>query len=542
MTADSPQLRGWGDVRSRSIWRWQLILTATVVLLTATSAFLEPQRFTEPTFFVGAVGIVALTCVALALPWHRVHAPTIALLPLADIIAIGLLSVGSAGTPLRFLWVFPVAWIATYYTLPWLVGAIGLVGAILIVEAFGDPITATVTQRFLTVLLPLGFLGVTINLGTRRARAYGLLLRRQFAQLDRTRRRALMQAERTALLSDALEIGLARVDRDGVLVDANAAFLSLYGAENAASFTATTAVEYDDRRGTALDMNDTAFAHAARGERFNDRRVWLFTAAGRWHALDVSSRPVDTAPGESPSNLLVMQDVTTAVDADRERRMVNTVVSHELRNPLTAILGHTELLEDRDDLPAEVRRQLSVIDSAANRMQRLITSTLSEFTDAVGVEAGPVDIGRMIDASVQAFAPVAAAAQVQIDHDAGAVPTVVGDAFRLRQAIDNILGNAVKYTTRGGTVRVSTDTTDGDLVITVSDTGIGMSRDDLERVFDPGFRSDTARASGIGGSGLGMAITREIVAQHGGTVEVRSDLGRGTSVALTLPRGEKENP
>lgn len=526
----------WGDSRSRSIWRWQLILTATIVTLVGMSSFLEPERFTEPAFVVGAVAIIVLTCAALAFPWHRMSRRAVAVLPFADMVAIGLLSFGSDGTALRFLWVFPVAWIATYYRLPWLVGAISVVSGILIIEAFGAQLTGSVAQRFLTVLLSLAFIGIMINVGARRTRAYDHLLRRQFSQLDRVRQRAGLQAERTALLSDALEIGLARVDRDGVLVDANASFLSLYAAETAASFTPSTAVEYNERRGTARDADDTAFAHASRGERFNDRRVWLFTAAGRWHALDVSSRPVHTEPGETPSNLFIVHDVTAAVDAERARRTVTTVVSHELRNPLTAILGHIELLQDRDDVPDEVRRRLEVIDHAAQRMERLITSTLTEFTDAVGDEHEPVDLGRMVEASTQAFAPVAATSQVVLSNELGATPSVIGDAFRLRQAIDNVIGNAVKYTTRGGTVRVSAVSDDRAVVLTVTDTGIGMSRVDRERVFDAGFRSDTARASGIGGTGLGMAITREIIVQHGGTIDVTSELGRGTSVAVTLPR------
>lgn len=540
MTVEPEAPRGWADVRSRSIWRWQLILTAAVVILVGTTAVLQPDRFGQPTFLLGAGGTVVLTCVSLAFPWNRVRGRDIAALPFADIIMVGLLSSGSSGDALRYLWVVPVAWVATYYTLPWLVGAVSLVGGILILEMLGGPITGTEAQRFLTVILSLGFIGVTMNVGARRTRAYGMLLRRQFSQLDRTRARAEIQTERTAVLSDALEIGLARVDRDGVLLDANEAFLRLYAAETAESFTPTTAVEYDDRRGTALDMDDTAFAHAARGERFNDRRVWLFTAAGRWHALDVSTRPVEAVPGESPSNLLVIHDVTGAVDAARERSTVNTVVSHELRNPLTAILGHTELLQDRDELPDDVLRKLGVVANAAERMQRLITSTLSDFTETVGTEHESVDIGRMIEASVQAFSPVAASAGIVLTQEVGGVPPVTGDAFRLRQAIDNVIGNAVKYTTRGGTVRVTAVHTEDQVAITVADTGIGMSAADRERMFDPGFRSDTARASGIGGSGLGMAITREIIVQHGGSVDVTSELGRGTSVTFVLPRAEQE--
>ncbi len=534
MTADR-DMPAWGDSRSRSIWRWQLIFTATIVTLVGMSVFLETGRFGEPLFLAGAVGTVVLACASLGFPWHRVDRRAIAVLPLADIVAVGLLAANSDDTPLRFLWVFPIAWIATYYTLPWLVGAIGVVAGILIVEAFGQEVTGEVAQRFFTLLLSLGFIGVMINVGARRTRAYDHLLRRQFAQLDRTRSRAQLQAERTAILSDALETGLARIDRDGVLIDANAAFLRLYGAEAIAGFTPTAVVEYDARRGTALDAHDTAFAHAMRGERFNDRRVWLFTAAARWHALDVSTRPVNSAPGESPSNLLVVHDVTAAEDAARERRVVSSIVSHELRNPLTAILGHTELLQDRDDIPDDIRRPLGVIEHAAQRMQRMVTATLRDVTEAAD-GAEPVDLARMIDASTQAFAPAAAAAQVVLTDDVGETPTVIGDTFRLRQAIDNVIGNAVKYTSRGGSVRVSTAADDAAVVVSVVDTGIGMSQIDRERMFDAGFRSDTARASGISGTGLGMAITREIIAQHGGSIEVASELGRGTSVSLTLPR------
>ena len=439
--------RHWGDTRSRSIWRWQLILTASAVTLIALVAVLDPDTFSRGPFLIGAVAIIVITCAALALPWHRIDRIGVAGLVLANIGAIGFLS-QATGSRLGFLWVFPVAWVATYYTLPWLVAALSAIALILLIEGLNEGLTPIVTQQFLTVLLCLGFMGATINIGARRTRAYSHLLRRQFSQLDRTRDRALSQARRTSVLSNSLDTGLARIDRDGVLLDANAAFLRLFGAVDLASFTPTAAVEYDARRGAAVDPAQTAIARAARGEQFDDR-VWLFTTDGSWHGLDVTSRPVPGTIDEAPSSVVIVHDVTAALDAELARRTVSTVVSHELRNPLTAILGHTDLLHDRVDLPPDVRRQLTVIDNAAQRMQRLVTSALDDFTVEAAATEVDVDVRAIIEASVQAFLPVAAAGQVQLTTGLGTLPGVRGDAFELRQAIDNVIGNAVKYTPRG---------------------------------------------------------------------------------------------
>ncbi len=526
--------RRWGDVRSRSIWRWQLILSACVVTLIVAIAVLDPSRFGRPSFFAGAVLLVVTTCGALLFPWHRVGQPTVALLPAVDIVVIGLMSAGG-GAQLRYLWVLPIAWVATYYTLPWLIASVGLVAAALVADALGDTVTAAEAQRFFTVLLSLAFLGVTIHVGARRTRAYGLLLRRQFAQLDRTRRRAELQAQRTALLSNTLDTGLARIDRDGVMMDANTAFLRLFAAESIAGFTSTNVVEYDGFRGSALALERTALVRAARGERFDEKRVWLFTPDARWRALELSTRPVQAMHGEPASNLIIVHDVTAVLEAERARQTVTTVVSHELRNPLTAILGHTDLLQDRPDLPADVRRPLAVIDNAAQRMQRLITSTLDRFTDAGSGASDDVDLSRVVGASVEAFSPAATTSQVRITMRLEPDLLVTGDAFRLRQAVDNIVGNAVKYTTRGGRVTVTAAHEGTDVVVTVADTGIGMSEADRVRMFEPGFRSETARSSGIGGTGLGMGIVREIVDEHGGGVDVRSTLGRGTTARIVLP-------
>lgn len=533
-------LRQWGDVRTRSIWRWQLILAASTITVLGAFAILDAAIFTDPAFVAGAVAVPALTCVTLLVPWHLVPRWGVALLPLADIWAIALLSAGGQ-TRTALLWVFPVAWLATYYTLTWLGAGLGLIAAFLAADAFAADLAPAMTMRAVIILLCLGFLGVIIHSGEQRSRAFAMLLRRQFTQLDRTRRRAEEQARGTALLADSLETGIARIDRDGVLIDANRAFLSLYGAASIAEFTATGAVEYDDHRGQPLLPTQTLTARAATGEQFSERRVWLYDAHARWRALDLTTRPVSRGAETPESNILIVREVTDAVAAERERANMSTVVSHELRNPLTAILGHADLLLERDDLPPDVVRQLAVVQHAGERMERLVSSVLEGTLGADAVFA-PVDVVAVVEASALAFSPSAASAQVLLSHLMHPVEEIWGDAFRLRQAIDNVIGNAVKYTTRGGSVRIDVQTVEGEpgvpgsVTIEVADSGIGMSDEDRAHIFERGFRSDAARASAISGAGIGMSVVKEIVDQHGGTLQISSALGRGTQVLISLPR------
>lgn len=522
------------SVRTRSIWRWQLVLAAATVTVAAAIALLDPARFGEPTFLGGITAIVALTGASLLVPWERVPSEGVVALPIANIAAIALLSIGGQ-SPASLLWVFPIAWIATYYRLPWLGVGLGFVAVFLTAEVFASGLSPLFTQRAIIILLCLGFIGITINTGSRRARAYSRLLRRQFAQLDRTRERAEHQARRTALLADSLETGLARIDRDGVLIDANAAFLQYFGAHTFTDFSPTGAVEYDDHRGQPVGRHETFIARAAAGESWRDRRVWLYDARAQWRALDVMTRPVVADEVEHDSNLIIVRDVTASVEAERARANVSAVVSHELRNPLTAILGYTDLLLERDDLPADIARQLGVIEHAGQRMERLVTSVL-EGKDLSEQPHKAVDLRTVIEASLLAFGPTATSALVDLSHDLADSRDVFGDAFRLRQAIDNIVSNAVKYTGRGGSVHVSASHTASDTAVTFTDSGIGMSEHDRERLFERGYRSEAARSSGVAGTGIGMSVVKEIVDQHEGSLEVTSNLGRGTHITLTLPR------
>ncbi|NHI17594.1 ATP-binding protein [Microbacterium excoecariae] len=527
--------RSAGD-RTRSVWRWQLVLAFSTVAIATVIALLDPLLFTGAPFIVGLALIVAITIATMAVPWHRVPRAGLAVIPFLDIVAIGFLS-HSSDVRLGFLWVFPVAWIATYYSLAWLVSAICAIGVIVLVSALVVGFPTDQALRLFILTISLGFIGTTIQLGSARTRAAARLLRRQSGQLSRMLERAQHEEQRRTALLDTLQTGVAQVEPNGTIRASNAAYRRMYGLDAVPQLHPSRAVEYRDRRGDPVPAEETVIARAARGETFSGVRVWLFDVVGRWRVLEVSARyRID-------GMIVVTEDVTAEAEAAHERRSLARVVSHELRSPLTAVLGHTDLLLERPDLPGSAREQLTVIESAAERMEEMIARILQDPGRDPAEDDTVVDVGEVVRASVAGFAPAAAAAGTALDLAARDGAAILGNGFRLRQAIDNLIGNAVKYTPRGGRVDVSVESDADAVVVTVSDTGIGIASDEIAHIYDPYFRANSARDSGIPGTGIGMGVVRDIVAQHGGRLDLHSVLARGTTATVTLPRrGAKELP
>jgi two-component system phosphate regulon sensor histidine kinase PhoR len=381
------------------------------------------------------------------------------------------------------------------------------------------------------MVLTLAFIGITLRLGMSRTRAAARLMRRQSRQLDAALAHAQHEEQRRTALLDTLQTGIAQVDPDGTLPATNAAYRRMYGIENLPMLHPTRAVEYRERRGEAIPAEQTTVARAARGENFAAERVWLFDRDGRWRLLEVSARY------RLDGMILVAEDVTAQTEAKTERQSMARAVSHELRSPLTAVLGHADLLLERNDLPDSAREQLATIENAAERMERLIARILQDPGRDPADEHTVLDLASIASASVSAFAPAALSGGVRIVRpEEGDSAVIVGDGFRLRQVVDNVIGNAVKYTPRGGTVTVQVFSTADEVGVSVADTGIGIPEDELAHIFDQYFRASSARDAGIPGTGLGMGISREIVAEHGGTLELTSALGHGTTVTIRLPR------
>ncbi|GEB44096.1 signal transduction histidine kinase [Microbacterium sp. AG157] len=521
--------------RTRSVWLLQLVLGASVVITVLLVQALEPALFSLWPFSSGVGVIIALTALAMVVPWQKIPRSAVAVIPFGDIVGIGLLSYG---TDLRFsfFWVFPIIWIATHFTLVYLISALSTVGVIIVVDATVNASGPVTALRLIVVLLSLTFIAITSFLSARQTRAFKQLLRRQASRLQGTLQRVSGQERRVSQMLNGLDTGIARLSVDGEVLALNDTYVALYGVERDEPQRPGAAVEYATLRGEPLPEAERPFARASRGEQFDDERVWLFDPHGEWHALSASTRRLISSD-EPESTLLIVHDITALIESERARERLAATVSHELRNPLTAIIGHADLALDDPNLPPKVREQLEVIAGAGERMQKLISEILATSRGVFRETSSPVaaDASRIIASSLASFRPAAAARRVSVVDDLPDTAEVVGDAFRLRQAFDNILSNAIKYTPAGGTIRISGDVSPDDVILHFADTGIGIHPDDLERVFDPYFRAQSVRESPTPGTGLGMGIIRSIIEDQGGSLYLESELGTGTTVTVILP-------
>jgi signal transduction histidine kinase len=531
----SPVVRRFGDARCRSIWQWQLVIAFTVVTIGAGVALLTPTRFTDGRFSAGLALILVISIVSLGVPWHRIGAPGVLVLPILDIVAISLMATGGMAIA-TFLWVFPVAWVGSYFSTGILVGTLGLITAIRLFNLVVAGITAETAMNVAVLLIALGFVGVIMSVGAQRNRSARRLLKTQSDRLARALQRVNEQKARTNRLMNSLELGIARVNANGLLEVSNDTFRTLFGLGGAAQQHPVRTVEYRTRRGEAIPADQTTIARASRGERISDEVVWLFDLDGEWRAAKVSTKAIDHGVVTGDGLMLVVEDVTESVDPSASENAKRRTISHELRNPLTAILGHVDLLLEREGLPDAVLEQLHVVERAGSRMQRLIDDALSTPIDRRDDSGVDFDLAEIARSSLEGFAPAAESSGVAVESGLDEPLRLCGDAFRIRQVVDNVIGNAIKYAQRGGRVAVHGVRPNGtEVALIIADTGIGISEEDLPRIFEREFRTELVRARGIPGTGLGLSISRDIVLAAGGRFEVESELDQGTRVTVVLP-------
>jgi two-component system, OmpR family, sensor kinase len=212
--------------------------------------------------------------------------------------------------------------------------------------------------------------------------------------------------------------------------------------------------------------------------------------------------------------------------------------AHELRTPVSVILTQAQTALARERTASEFRKTVEACERAAQRMRRLIESLLELARLDAGQEPMKrirFDLSRIVRECVDLVQPIADERGVKIHCDLRGLECD-GDPDRIAQVITNLLTNAIQYNKEQGEVRLSAQIQNGTAVLTVADTGHGISADDLPHVFDRFYRADQARTSLSGRTGLGLAISKAIVAAHGGNIEVTSQPGAGTTFTVRLPR------
>jgi two-component system sensor histidine kinase BaeS len=263
----------------------------------------------------------------------------------------------------------------------------------------------------------------------------------------------------------------------------------------------------------------------------------LAAAADRMAAGDLRQEVPGAGPDELGRLVASFNAMSGRVAAtDRSQREFLANVAHDLRTPLTSIRGYARALADGTAAdPAERSQALATIEGEAARMGRLV----AEVLDLARLEAGqvrldrrPVSAPEVFSEAVARFAPIAAERGIALDWTADPKLHVLADPDRLAQALGNVLDNALRHTPPGGRVSLAATGTDGRTRLEVRDTGTGMDADSRERAFGRFARGGGSAAAG---SGLGLAIVREISVAHGGTAQIDSTIGGGTTVTLDWP-------
>ncbi|SDD19188.1 PAS domain-containing sensor histidine kinase [Nocardioides lianchengensis] len=288
---------------------------------------------------------------------------------------------------------------------------------------------------------------------------------------------------------------------------------------------------------TLMTRDEMPSYRAAQGEEFDGYTYWVGSDPLTRAAFSTSARQVRGPSGERLGAALAYQEITELMRAIQVQDEFVSSVSHELRTPLTSVLGHLEMLADEEHPPG-VEAQLRVVQRNASRLAALVTDLL--LVAQVGehglrLQARSVDLSAVVRECVLAARPDADKAQVDLAVLLPDRLVTVVDEQRIRQVLDNLVSNAVKYSPEGGSATITLRDLGETVELSVTDTGIGIAPDDVERVFTRFFRGGHALDQHIPGTGLGLNIVSSIVAAHGGTVSLDSEVGVGSTFRVTLP-------
>lgn len=237
--------------------------------------------------------------------------------------------------------------------------------------------------------------------------------------------------------------------------------------------------------------------------------------------------------------ITVIQDITEHVKLDNMRKEFVADVSHELKTPITSIMGYADTLLEGEYDDETRTKFLNVISTEARRMARLVTDllTLSRYdSKKVNTEVTTFDLGDLVKKCQEKLRFEIEKKEHNVEcFVTASVPPVVADKYGIERVVLNVLSNAIKYTPDKGTIKVYVGFVYNDAYIKVIDNGIGIPEQDLSRIFERFYRVDKARSRELGGTGLGLSIAKEILDKNKGSIDIKSKVGKGTEVVIRIP-------
>ena len=515
----------------------QFPLNLTLLLVCVIAAIADPKVFTDARFLIGQGLELVILAGCVALPWDRIPYGLFLIVPLLDFGPISLLHYanGSSLNGLSLLGVFPTMWLAGSGIRPRVMVPLGGLAALLMVwaplilagTAAPNTLAAELLVPFLLLAIGIGTSVMTLSGMAQKARVEELLARTE------TRERLL----NTVL--DTVDVGVLVIDDHGQNTYLNAKERELYLAALPEGVETTLESElliYRDGSEELLPAEQRPLARVLSGETIA-HEVHRLGRGSEARTVSISGRQFADVAGDTAGTVLASTDVTEVVAAVHARDKFLAAMSHEFRTPLTNILGYAELLQDDVSLSAAAKSDLQIMMRNARHLNHMVDDILA--ASLTGDEAGgirlPLDLAELVKQTSDSFSPEASNSGIKLDLATETALPILGDRTGLVRVLNNLVSNALKYSQPGTTVHLAAREEGAWAVCEVADEGLGIDPEDLKRLFTRFQRSDAAVRAGIPGTGLGLALAKEVAEQHGGELECRSEVGVGSVFTLRLP-------
>ena len=517
----------------------QLPLSATVALVVAATAVFHPESLADAGFRAALLAHAALFGLSVAVPWNRLPAGAYAVIPVLDCVAIGFTreTGGSNFNVLSLLLVFPVTWLAVDRNRAGVVLAAGAALLSTLLPAFALGNVPTQGAMIRTIFLPLVMAAIAVTAHVVAGTLYRqreTLVRKDEALADTAAESIRRQRLLDAVLS-TVNVGVWVVDQDGRDVLTNKALQT----DAALSGLAPSAIQprlFEADRTTPVPPERFPTARAAAGETFTDALYWAGEgdAGEDMRAYSVTARTMSSTDGNHAGAVITFAEVTALIRALSAKDNFVATVSHELRTPLTSILGYLELVLDEPG-HEDIEDELKIVQRNATHLLGLVNDLIAVASERVELNLQETDVAGLLAGAVASARTHASGSGVELVLDVEEPLTARVDPGRIRQVFGNLVSNAIKFSPDGGRVIARAHRANSHVVCSIADSGIGMDGQEQEQAFTKFFRSARSRETAIPGAGLGLPISKTIVEGHGGSISLRSEPGKGTTVTVNLP-------
>jgi len=362
----------------------------------------------------------------------------------------------------------------------------------------------------------------------------GLALENIFARQQELGRQIAGRESGTQTILRAMQDGLLVVDKSLRVTLVNQAFRKLFGLPE----ISLEAPLLDVVRDATVDwlIQETLRT----GKVMQSELIRADSKTNSERDVEISAVPIKDDADLTTGAVVLFHDITQLKQTDKVRRDFVANVSHELRTPLSILRGYIEtLLDNPQTSDKELSRILRVMERHSKRLGLLVDDllTLAHLESrSTGLQFSDVQLAELFQSVIRDWEKKLAEKQLKVVVDLSPdARTIRADETRLHEVLYNLLDNALKYSRENGEIRLRAAQHGPEIVLSVTDNGIGINKGDLPRIFERFYRADKARSRELGGTGLGLAIVKHIAQLHGGRVEAESELGKGTTIRVILP-------